>query len=120
MEVSLGKDYSDGEVIVQQGEPGDCMYVIQSGTVAVFHDSNGRRTHLRDLGRGEMFGELALFEKEDRSATVQAVGKTKVLMIDKRTFLGRVDEDPTIAFRLVKKMTREIRDLTSKLAADER
>ena len=117
MNVTLGRDYADGEKIIEQGEHGDCMYVIQSGSVSVTHEADGRTTELAKLGRGEMFGEMALFDKEVRSATVKAVGKAKIMKIDKRTFLGRVEEDPTIAFRLVKKMAGNIRDLNSRLAS---
>lgn len=117
MGVTLGRDYKDGEVIVKQGENGDCMYVVQSGSVVVVHETNGSRTELAKLSRGDMFGEMALFEKEARSATVEAIGKARVMKIDKRTFLGRVEEDPTIAFRLVKKMSQNVRDLNKKLAA---
>jgi len=117
MGVELGRLYEDGEEIVRQGDQGDCMYVIQSGSVSVSHDSGGGQMRVGELGRGDLFGEMALFEKEVRSATVTAVGEVRVMRIDKRTFLGRVEEDPTLAFRLVRRMSQNIRELSSKLAS---
>ncbi|HEU4949486.1 MAG TPA: cyclic nucleotide-binding domain-containing protein, partial [Candidatus Deferrimicrobiaceae bacterium] len=59
----LGKIYGSGEIIVRQGDVGECMYFIQSGNVEVIHESDGREVRLAELGQGEFFGEMALFEK---------------------------------------------------------
>jgi len=65
---TLGKDYGDGELIVKQGESGDCMYVIQEGEVEVFVTRDGRDVPLAIRKRGEFFGEMAIFERETRAA----------------------------------------------------
>ncbi len=116
---SLGKEYADREVIVQQGEPGNCMYVVQEGQVEAIAESNGREMRLRLLGPTEFFGEMALFGTEKRSATVRALGRARVLTIDKKSFLGGIQEDPSLAFRIVKVMSQRIRDLTDRLAEHE-
>lgn len=54
---------------------------------------------------------MAIFERAPRSATVRAKGKTLVLTLDKRGFLRRVHEDPTLAFRILESMSRRIRSL---------
>ncbi len=113
---SLGRDYDAGAVIVQQGEDGDCMYVIQAGQVKVVREENGREVILDVLDSGDFFGEMALFDREPRAASVLAIGQTKVLTIDKKTFLRRIQEDPTLAFRLVEKMSGRIRELNKKLS----
>ncbi len=63
---------------------------------------------------GAVFGEMAVFEKEVRSATVRALGPARVLTIDRRTFLRRVQEDPSIAFNLLRHMSQRVRALTEK------
>lgn len=116
---SLGKQYSDGDVIFRQGDTGDCMFVIQQGEVEVFVDSDGHDLILRKMGPNDFFGEMALFEHETRTASARAVGPTHVLTIDKKNFLAGIHEDPSLAFRIVKTMSHRIRNLTDRLATYE-
>lgn len=111
----LGKVYGPGEVIVRRGEIGECMYVIQSGKAEVVSESEGRELRLAVLGEGDFFGEMALFEKEVRSATVRPLGEVRVLTVDKRLFLRKVHDDPSLAFRVMQQMSRRIRELDGKL-----
>lgn len=111
----LGKIYRDGEVIIRQGDPGDCMYVIQEGKAEVLRETNGIEVQLAVLNEGDFFGEMAIFDHEVRSATVRAAGEVRVLTIDKRTFLRRITEDPSVAFRIVEKMSHRIRELDAEL-----
>ena len=112
---TLGKLYQDGQVIIRQGEVGDRMFVIQEGEAQVLVEKNGEETHLRVVREGELLGEMAIFEKEIRSATVRALGETRVLTIDKENFLRRISEDPSTAFRIVQTMSRRVRELTDQL-----
>ncbi len=111
----LGKVYNDGEVIIRQGEAGDCMYEIQGGKVEVIQEKSGKEICLAVLSKGDFFGEMAIFEHEVRSATVRALGEVRALTIDKRTFLRRITEDPSLAFRIVERMSHRIREMNSKL-----
>ena len=111
----LGKVYGPGEIIVRQGEVGDCMYVIQSGKVEVVQESEGRELRMAELGEGDFFGEMALIENEVRSATVRPVGEVRVLTVDKRLFLRKIHDDPSIVFRIMKRMSSRIRDLNNEL-----
>ena len=112
---ALGKWYEEGEAIVTQGEAGDCMYVVEQGEVEVVQGSGEDDVRLAVLGEGEFFGEMAIFDRDARSATVRALGKVQVMTIDKATFLRRISEDPSLAFRIIKKMSRRIRDLNNEV-----
>jgi CRP-like cAMP-binding protein len=112
---ALGKMYEDGEVIVQQGEIGNCMFVIQEGQVEVFLEEEGQQTDMAVLSAGDFFGEMAIFDREVRSATVRAIGPARILTVDKKNFLRRISKDPSLAFRLVETMSRRIRSLQSQL-----
>jgi CRP/FNR family transcriptional regulator len=92
------------------------MYVIQEGQVEVIEEKNGQEVLLAIREAGELFGEMAIFERDVRSATVRALGETRVLTVDDKTFLRRVHEDPSIAYRLVRMMSPRIRDLSTSLA----
>ena len=107
----LGKVYGDGDVIVRQGEPGDCMFEILQGTVEVLREKEGKETCLAVLSRGDFFGEMAIFEREVRSATVRAMGEVRAITIDKKTLLRRISEDPSLAFRIIEKLANRIREL---------
>lgn len=112
---ALGKVYQDGEVIVRQGEVGTCMYVIQEGTVEVFSDRDGKEVFLMTLEEGDFFGEMAIFEREVRSATVRALGTVRVLTVDEKTFLRRIHKDPSLAVRIVQTMSARIRLLVDEV-----
>ena len=92
------------------------MYVIQKGEVEAVAERGGEEFLLRKMGPNEFFGEMALFEKEKRTATIRATKPTRVLTIDKKNFLAGIHEDPSLAFRIVETMSHRIRDLTDRLA----
>jgi CRP-like cAMP-binding protein len=113
----LGKIYNDGEVIICEGEEGNCMYVIQEGQVEVLiAGENEKEIRLGVRGEGEFFGEMAIFDRDVRSATVRALGEARVLTVDKKNFMRRVHEDPSLAFRLVETMSHRIRELGEEVA----
>jgi CRP/FNR family transcriptional regulator len=114
---ALGKVYQDGEVIICEGDDGHCMFVIQEGEVEVLIDGeDGQEIRLGVRGEGEFFGEMAIFDRDVRSATVRALGDARVLTVDKKNFMRRVHEDPSLAFRLVETMSRRIRELGDEVA----
>ena len=112
----VGKLYRDGEVIVRQGEVGNCMYVIQSGEAEVLEEVGDKTVRLAMLGESDFFGEMAIFEREVRSATVRALGDVRVLTVDKKTILRRIQQDPALAFRIVEHICHRLRKLDSELA----
>ena len=113
---ALGKIYQDGEIVVRQGDSGNCLFVIQEGQVEILVEQEGREILLRDLGPNELIGEMAVFENEVRSATARARGTARILTLDKKNFLQRISEDPSLAFRIIETMSRRIRDLSQQIA----
>lgn len=112
----MGKLYAKGQIIVRQGEIGDCMFAIQSGQIEVVKQDDKREVRVAQLEQGDIFGEMAIFEREVRSATVRALSEARVLTVDKKTFLRRIQEDPSIAFNLVRMMSQRIRRLSGEIA----
>ena len=113
---ALGKIFHDGEVIIHQGDIGDCMYVIQEGQVEIVVEEGGKEIQLAIRRKGDIFGEMAIFEKEKRSATVRAVGTVRLLTVDEKNFIRRVHEDPSLAYRMVEMMANRIRELSNEVA----
>jgi flavin-dependent dehydrogenase len=114
---ALGKVYKNGEVIVRQGEAGDCMYVVQEGLVEVIFESEDQDVELNVLGKDEFFGEMALFNEEVRTATVRARGRARILTVNHKNLLKHIHEDPSLAYRLMQVMSARI-DRLSEAVAD--
>ncbi len=111
----LGKIFNDGEVIIRQGEAGNFMYEILDGRVEVLQERDGKEVRLAVLAKGDFFGEMAIFEREVRSATVRAQGEVRVLTVDKKILLRRISEDPSLALRILEKMSHRIREMDNEL-----
>ena len=116
----LGRVYADREVIVRQGDTGECMFAIQHGRVEVIGETERGDVRIAVLKEGDIFGEMAILEKEVRSATVRALGEARVLTIDKKTFLRRVQEDPSLALNLVRMLCCRVRRLDAELVTLKR
>jgi CRP-like cAMP-binding protein len=112
----LGREYDDGEVVCRQGEVGDRMYVIQAGRAVVSREEGGTDVVVGELRPGDVFGEMAIFDRQPRSATARAKGKARVLTLDKRAFLRQVHEDPSLAFRILERMSHRIRSLNEEVS----
>ncbi len=114
-EGELGKIYSDGEVIFQEGETGNVMYVIQSGNVKITKKIESGEVEIATLHHGEIFGEMALFDRMPRSASAVAVGDARVLSVDKKKLFSTISRDPTLMFKLLESMSQRIRKLDEEL-----
>jgi flavin-dependent dehydrogenase len=113
---ALGKTYQNGEIIVRQGEIGDCMYVVQEGFVEVVFESENQQVQLNVLGKNEFFGEMALFNQEIRTATVRSLGPARILTVDHKNLLRCIHEDPSLAYRLMEEMSNRIDRLSEVVA----
>ena len=91
------------------------MFVIQSGKARVTQTKNGKDVSLAVLEDGDFFGEMALIDREVRSATVRALGEVRLLSIDKKNFLQRVHADPSLAYQILERMTKKIRELSDEV-----
>ncbi len=112
----LGKVYHDGEVIIQEGEVAESLFVIQEGRAEVLVKKDGKEVRLRIAESGEILGEMAVIERGRRSATVRALGDVRVLTVDKKIFLRRISEDPSAAFRMLEDLSARVRELSIELA----
>jgi CRP/FNR family transcriptional regulator, cyclic AMP receptor protein len=100
--VAVPRHWESGEVIFREGDTGDTCYVVQDGCVRVTRNhSDGRTITLAELRPGDLFGELAMFDSERRSATVEAMEDTSAVALlagDLRRLLIR---HPEISIKLL-------------------
>lgn len=113
---TLGRVYEDGAIVIRQGDSGDCMYVIQEGQVEVVVEQAGLATRLAVRSAGDFFGEMAIFEREVRMATVQALGRTRILKVDKKNLLRSIHDDPSLALHTVETLSGRVRELSQAVA----
>ncbi|MEE9581669.1 MAG: cyclic nucleotide-binding domain-containing protein [Acidimicrobiia bacterium] len=105
-------DHDEGHSVVREGAGAHAMHLIVDGDAVV---TIGDREVAR-LGPGDSFGEVALFDRGSRSATVTAAGPLKVLAIDGSGFLQLVKSDGELAARLLSHMAGFLRGLDGELA----
>jgi len=106
-----GKVYQEGDAIVRQGEVGECMYVISSGKAEVLVKKGRKQVRIATLGPRDFFGEMALFDREKRSATVRAMNEVQAIAMDKKTFEKQITKMPWLAFSVLERMSRRIREI---------
>lgn len=90
-----------GEVVVRQGDEGDRFYVIDAGTFRVTQASDAGEAVLRDLGPGEVFGEIGLLRSSPRTATVTATSDGVLYALDAAGFSELVSSGPGLSTRLL-------------------
>jgi CRP-like cAMP-binding protein len=86
--------YGRGERLIQEGEPGDSMFVMLRGTAAVSITRNGTSVRVGAMRQGDCFGEFALLTGEPRSATVRAENDCEVLEVSKPVMADVLRDSP--------------------------
>jgi small-conductance mechanosensitive channel/CRP-like cAMP-binding protein len=99
LETSQSPGFGPGEVIVREGAEGESLYVVLAGRVEVSKDLDGQPVLVRQLGVGEVFGEMTLFLDAPRSATVRAVEECRLLRVGRAAVRSLVDGDPGLLER---------------------
>ena len=95
--------YSSGSVICSEGEPGDALYIIESGRVAVLKEiGGGDTTVLGYRGAGEIVGELSLIAQQPRSASLVADEDTELLCVEAADFPALMDNHPNISSAILR------------------
>lgn len=86
-----------GTLIIKQGEQGNCAYLLQSGSVRVYTEHEGKRVELARLESGQIFGEMALIFNENRSANVTALEDCNLIILTRQTLQHKLERsDPTV------------------------
>ena len=99
-----------GEVLFFEGEAGDSLYIVTSGTVKVYRVAeDGREKTLALLGAGEFFGEMALLDEGPRSAIAETLEPTTLYQLHRSDFLGTLTENPSIALQIIRVLSLRIR-----------
>ena len=108
--------YRDGERLFDQGDEGDAAYVVISGEVDVIVRVNGGERSVATLGRGEIFGELAVLCDQPRSTGIAAKNSLVVFRLDRGVILNMLREFPDVALQMIRILGRRLELTTQRLA----
>jgi CRP/FNR family transcriptional regulator len=115
-EVAVPRSFEAEQVVFREGDDSDTCYIVRSGHArAVRSHSDGRTITLASFGPGDIFGELAMFDDERRSATVEAVDDLEVVAVLGTDMRRLVRQHPDIAAKLLIAVTSRLRDTNERL-----
>lgn len=110
------KTYGAGQIIVHHQDPSRDVYFVVSGKVrAIIYSPAGKAVTFRDIGPGDMFGEMAAVDAKPRSATVEAIEPSFLGQMSEQDFGRAMIEQPRIAIGLLQHAVGQIRVLTTRV-----
>ncbi len=116
-QMSVPRRFEPGQAVFREGDESDTCYVVREGHArAIRSHGDGRTITLATFGPGDIFGELARFEAERRSATVEAIDPTSVVAVLGPDMRRLMKEHPEIAARLVIALGRRLREMNERLS----
>jgi CRP/FNR family cyclic AMP-dependent transcriptional regulator len=116
-DLAVPRAFEPGQIVFREGDSSDTCYIVRTGRArAVREHSGGRTITLATFGPGDIFGELALFEDERRSATVEAIEPTSVVAVLGPDMRRLMVEHPGISARLVIALGRRLRETNERLS----
>ena len=115
-QVAVPRTWEQGEIIFREGDPGNTCYLLQSGAVLLTREhQDGRTVALAELRAGGMFGELAMFRGETRSATATAIEATEAVALLAPDVQRLIRGNPGIASKLLAALAERVSTTTERL-----
>ena len=115
--VAVPRNYPAGTIILREGDPGDTCYVLERGQARVTRQhADGRTITLTNVSTGEIFGELAMFGGEVRSATVEAVDDVRAVAILAGDLKRLLNDHPEISVKLLSALGAKLREANARIA----
>lgn len=115
--VTVPRHFDAGDVVFREGDRSNTCYVVRSGRARAVREHSGRRTlTLATFGPGDIFGELAMFEDESRSATVETLEDTEACAILGNDMRRLLRTHPEISVKLLGALGRRLRETNERLA----
>ena len=114
--VAVPRSWEQGEVIFREGDEGDTCYVLKSGAVILTREhQDGRMVALAEVRAGGMFGEMAMFRDEARSATAECLEDTSAVALLARDVQRLIRQNPDIALKLLHALADRVGRTTERL-----
>jgi HEAT repeat protein len=114
--ITREEPYVEGERVVQEGDPGEDLYLVMEGELEVWrHFESSAATRLNTLGPGSYFGEMSIFDNKPRSASVVTRSRSRVLVLEGERLRDLILEQPEIAFEMFRVLTARVRAAEARL-----
>jgi CRP-like cAMP-binding protein len=115
-DVTVPRTFAAGEVVFREGDQSDTCYIVRAGRArAVREHSDGRTITLATFGSGDIFGELAMFDAERRSATIETLEGSELMAILGGDMRRLLRDHPDIAVKLLAALGRRLRETNERL-----
>lgn len=106
-----------GEALFREGDPGDELHVVVDGKVKITRASaDGRENAIAILGPGDLLGELAIFDSQERGATATAVNDTTLASLARADFMSWLSEHPAVSLELLRALAVRLRQTNEAMA----
>jgi CRP-like cAMP-binding protein len=105
------EDFSSGDIIFQEGEPGKTMYLVLKGLINI----QVKGKSVAKIGPGDFFGEMSLIDARYRSATAMAMRDSQLVAVPENQFLRMVKKNPEFALYILKILVRRLRNMDEKI-----
>lgn len=108
-QVAVPRSWKRGEIIFREGDPGDTCYLVRSGAVLLTREhGDGRQLALAECRAGGLFGELAIFRGETRSATAEVLEATSAVALLAGDFQRLIKRNPELALKLLATLAERV------------
>jgi len=108
--------FRQGEIIFEQGDPGQVLYLVETGQVRIFvQDADGQETGVNICGPGDVFGELAVIDENPRSASAMAMQDTVLYVLTRDLFREHLRRSPQLALNFMRTLSVRVRYSTQQM-----
>lgn len=116
LDYSITRTLARGEVLLEQGDSGDSLMIVLSGTLkACLRAADGREIVVDYLGAGSVIGEMAVFDEKPRAASVVAVDAASVVVLQRRFVLAFLEKRPRAALRIISVLCEKLRRTNARI-----
>lgn len=119
-EVVSEEEFESGEILFNEGDFGDCMYLVVDGKISIFTGRPPAIKVLASFDKGNFFGEMGLYDDKPRAASAMADIRSTLLVLRKGEFCDLISEFPMVALGIMKELNNRIRATNKKLHLIER
>jgi CRP-like cAMP-binding protein len=107
--------YGQGDIIVRQGQLGDCAYVVKSGSVVVYRETDSGEYTLARLGEGEIFGEMALLRFDTYTLSIRAAEDCVLFLLPPAMVNAQIRETPPMIRQILAALLDRMHDVNTAL-----
>jgi CRP/FNR family cyclic AMP-dependent transcriptional regulator len=117
LSLAVKRSYKARDVVLRKGDPALQIFIIAKGRLkAITTGAEGRQAALSIMGPGEVFGEVAVLDGQPRSATITAIERCELLVIQRNDFFRFLEDSPKVGVKLLEVLARRLRHLSEKMA----